>query len=217
MKSHGLPRCVDAGVALLLLVAAAPVLGLIGLAVGATSSGPILFRHRRMGRAGQPFDLLKFRTMRAAGHGPEVTAKGDPRITPLGRILRRTKLDELPELWNVVRGDMALVGPRPEALQYAVLSNPLWQRVLSVRPGLTDAVTVQLRNEEELIAAAGPDHETFYRDHLLPYKLRACENYLATRTWKRDVAVLWHTAVAVVAPSHIAPPSRSEIIAGEKS
>lgn len=216
MNSRGLPHSIDVIAALLLLIGVAPVLALIAVAVATTSSGPILFRHLRMGRSGRPFEMLKFRTMWQAGNGPGVTAKGDVRITPLGRFLRRTKLDELPELWNVVRGDMALVGPRPEAVQYARLSNPLWQRVLSVRPGLTDAVTVRLRNEEELIAAAGPDTEWFYREHLLPYKLRACADYLAVRTWKRDLKVLWLTALAVVAPSRIVPPSHSEIIAGEK-
>jgi lipopolysaccharide/colanic/teichoic acid biosynthesis glycosyltransferase len=212
MRSRGLPRSVDAGVALLLLIGAAPLLALIAVAVAATSPGPILFRHRRTGRAGRPFEMLKFRTMWHTQNGPAVTAKGDRRITPLGRFLRKTKLDELPELWNVVRGDMALVGPRPEALQYPVLSDPLWQRVLSVRPGITDAVTVRLRNEEELLAAAGSDHEMFYREYLLPYKLRAYADALVDRTWKRDVAVLWLTALALVAPSRIVPPSPSDLM-----
>ena len=216
MNSRGLPHSVDVLAALLLLIGLAPVLALIAFAVAVTSRGPILFRHRRLGRAGRPFEMLKFRTMRQSGNGPEVTAKGDSRITPLGRFLRETKLDELPELWNVVRGDMALVGPRPEAVQYARLSNPLWQQVLSVRPGLTDAVTVRLRNEEELLAASGLDPERFYREYLLPFKLRAGAEYLAARNWKRDVAVLVLTALAVVAPSHVVPPSPSEIVAKDQ-
>lgn len=209
----GLPHAVDVLVALLLLIVGAPLLALIALAIASSSSGPILFRHPRVGRAGRIFEMLKFRTMEAAVSGPEVTAKGDPRITPLGRFLRKTKLDELPELWNIVRGDMALVGPRPEAVPYVIMTSPLWQQVLSVRPGLADDVTVRLRNEEELLAAADTEHERYYRERLLPYKLRASANYLATRTWKRDVAVLWRTALAVVAPSRVVPLIASEIIA----
>jgi O-antigen/teichoic acid export membrane protein/lipopolysaccharide/colanic/teichoic acid biosynthesis glycosyltransferase len=215
LESRGLPHVVDVCLALLLLIAVAPLMAAIALAVAVSSSGPVLFRQRRMGRGGRTFELLKFRTMAARSNGPEVTASGDPRITPVGRVLRRTKLDELPELWNVVRGDMALVGPRPEAVRYVVATSPVWQQVLSVRPGLTDTVTVRLRNEEALLAASEIDHECYYRKYLLPYKLRASADYLATRTWRRDVAVLWRTAVAVVAPSRIVPPSPSEIAAAE--
>jgi lipopolysaccharide/colanic/teichoic acid biosynthesis glycosyltransferase len=157
--------------------------------------------------------MLKFRTMRDGAGGPAVTSKGDPRITTIGRILRKTKIDELPELWNVVRGDLALVGPRPEAVQYATLWSHLWDDVLRVRPGITDPVTLGLRNEEELLAAAGADHEAFYRNHLLPYKLRGYRDYLAGRTWKRDVVVLWLTALAVTCPARVPAPSPDEIVA----
>jgi lipopolysaccharide/colanic/teichoic acid biosynthesis glycosyltransferase len=213
MKPRGLPRCADLVVALVLLVSIAPLLGLIAIAVAATSSGGILFRHRRMGRGGRPFDMLKFRTMRKDRDGLEVTARGDLRITPLGRFLRKSKLDELPELWNVVRGEMALVGPRPEALRYVVASHELWRPILSVRPGVTDAASIRLRNEEELLAAAGGNPERFYREYLLPYKLRICAEYLAGRTWQSDIRILWQTLVAVIAPSRIASPSLHEIIA----
>lgn len=212
-SSHGLPHIVDVLVAMLLLILTAPLLGAIALAIGADSSGPVLFRHRRMGRAGRPFDMLKFRTMANTAPGPEVTARGDPRITRLGRFLRKTKLDELPALWNVVRGDMALVGPRPEALQYVETANPLWQQVLSVRPGLTDAITVRLRNEEDLLAAVPIDQEIYYRTYLLPYKLRASAADLAVRTWRHDIRVLCVTVLAVFAPSRVVAPSWSEIIA----
>ena len=155
--------------------------------------------------------MLKLRTMRTTD-GPEVTAKGDPRVTPIGRVLRKTKLDELPELWNVVRGDMSLVGPRPEAVRYATTASPEWQAVLSVRPGVTDPMTLRLRNEEELLAASGADYETFYRQYLLPYKLIGYREYIASRTWTRDVAVLALTCLVVVLPRVRPGPSPRDIV-----
>jgi lipopolysaccharide/colanic/teichoic acid biosynthesis glycosyltransferase len=208
---EGLPRPVQAAAALALLVAIAPLLCAIAIAVGLTSRGPVLFRHRRVGRGGTQFDLIKFRTMRSGANGPDVTAKADPRITAVGRILRKTKLDELPELWNVVRGDMALVGPRPEAVQYVDLSSDLWRSVLRVRPGLTDPVTLRLRNEEAVLVVAGSDYESFYRRFLLPYKLRGYQEYLSIRTATSDLAVLWLTVLAVIFPARVHPPSLEEI------
>jgi lipopolysaccharide/colanic/teichoic acid biosynthesis glycosyltransferase len=206
----GLPRPVEVIFCLLVLVLCAPLLIAAAAAIAATSPGPILFRHQRMGRRGRPFAMLKFRTMRAGAGGPGVTSRGDARITTVGRILRKTKLDELPELWNVVRGDMSLVGPRPEAIEY-VTPSPLWTEVLRVRPGITDPMTLRLRNEEELLAAAGVDYESFYRNQLLPYKLRGYRDYIAGRTWKRDVAVLWLTLLAILFPDRVPAPTPGEI------
>jgi lipopolysaccharide/colanic/teichoic acid biosynthesis glycosyltransferase len=217
MNARGLPRSVDLVIALALLAAAAPLLGVVAIAVGTTSPGGVLFRHRRMGRGGRPFEMLKFRTMQIDREGPEVTAPDDVRITPVGRWLRKSKLDELPELWNVVRGEMALVGPRPEALRYVAVANQLWQPILQVRPGVTDPVSVRLRHEEALLAAAGGNHERFYREYLLPYKLRAGADYLARRTWQSDLRILWQTVLAVIAPSRIAAASLQDIIAKAQS
>jgi lipopolysaccharide/colanic/teichoic acid biosynthesis glycosyltransferase len=158
--------------------------------------------------------MLKFRTMRTGSMGPHVTAKTDRRITTIGRILRKTKLDELPELWNIVRGDMALVGPRPESIAYVELENELWNDILRVRPGVTDPMTLRLRNEEELLATAGLDHEAFYRAYLVPFKLCGYREYLAVRTWKTDIAVLLRTVVSVILP-HTAPaPTLEEVVSG---
>lgn len=213
MKSpSSLFRPIEVVVCLVALALATPLLAFSALAIALTSPGPILFRHRRMGRGGRPFAMLKFRTMRAGSDGPQVTAKRDPRITPVGRVLRKTKLDELPELWNVVRGDMSLVGPRPEAARYVDVSSPLWRDVLAVRPGITDPMTLRLRNEEELLALAGSDHEAFYRRYLLPYKLRGYRDYLSNRSWKSDVHVLWLTALGIVFPSRVPPPSPDDIV-----
>ena len=209
-SDSGLPRSLEVILCLLVLVMCAPLLIAAAAAIALTSPGPILFRHRRMGRRGRPFAMLKFRTMRPGAGGPGVTSKGDARITAVGRILRKTKLDELPELWNVVRGDMSLVGPRPEAVEY-VTGSPLWNEVLQVRPGITDPMTLRLRNEEELLAAAGADYESFYRNHLLPYKLRGYREYIAGRTWQRDVTVLWQTLLAILFPDRVPAPTPGEI------
>ena len=134
----------------------APLLVVIGVLVKSTSNGPALYRHRRMGRAGQSFGVLKFRTMcRDADQiGPAITTAADSRITPLGRYLRRLKLDELPQLWNVLMGEMSLVGPRPEAPGYVQLYSPAQRRVLSVRPGITDSASIAYRREEEILERA---------------------------------------------------------------
>src|SRR5207302_10964849 len=124
----------------------------------------------RVGRYGKPFTLVKLRTMRASSGGFQVTAADDARVTPIGRFLRRSKLDELPELWNVLRGEMSFVGPRPEVVRYVHPEDPLWKEVLLVRPGLTDPVTLRLRYEEGLMASFPGDRERFYIERLQPLK-----------------------------------------------
>jgi lipopolysaccharide/colanic/teichoic acid biosynthesis glycosyltransferase len=211
-SSKGLPQSLEVAVALLLLIVAAPLLIAAAALIWLTSPGPVLFRHRRVGKDGRPFTLLKFRTMHEGGTGPEVTATADPRITPVGRVLRKTKIDELPELWNIVRGDMALVGPRPESPAYVDLADSQWQEVLRVRPGVTDPTTLRLRNEEELLAAVGGEHEAFYRNILVPYKLHGYRLYLTQRTWQSDVVVLWRTLYGVLLPWTLPPPVLEEIL-----
>jgi lipopolysaccharide/colanic/teichoic acid biosynthesis glycosyltransferase len=196
-RPGGLPRPVEVGLALAGLVCAAPVLAVAGLAVAVTSGLPVFFRQTRIGRGGVPFTLIKVRTMRSGGSGPAVTARGDQRVTAIGRLLRRAKIDELPELWNVVRGDMSLVGPRPEVPELVDPADPLWREVLRVRPGLTDPVTVRLRDEEKILAEAS-DPARFYRQTLQPQKLLGYVEYLGVRTWRRDLRVLWETALAVL-------------------
>ena len=196
----GIPRVVEAAVAGIGLVLATPLIAAAGLLVRATSAGPAFFRQQRIGRDGRPFMLYKLRTMRLSQGGPQVTARGDARVTSLGRFLRRSKLDELPQLWNVVKGDMSLVGPRPEVPRYVEPADPAWRRVLAVRPGITDPVTLELRDEEALLASAPGDPERFYREELLPAKLRSYSAYLDRRSAWSDVAVLFRTAAAVLVP-----------------
>lgn len=196
----GLPRPLEAFIALVALAGLAPLLLVLALLVRASSPGPVLFRQVRVGRGGRPFTLLKFRSMRPATGGPEVTCAGDARVTRVGRLLRKTKLDELPQLWNVARGELALVGPRPEVPRYVDLADPLWQRVLRHRPGITDPVTMQLRNEEEVLACCGSDPEQYYVETLLRQKLLGYAAYLDRRDWRSDLAVLVHSLGAVIAP-----------------
>jgi lipopolysaccharide/colanic/teichoic acid biosynthesis glycosyltransferase len=168
-----------------------PCLVVIGLAVRLTSKGPALFRQVRVGRWGRPFELLKFRTMReGAEKGSALTATGDPRITPLGAWLRRTKVDELPQLWNVIRGDMSLVGPRPEVPQFVARYTEHQREVFSGRPGITGPeINV---NEEELLARQ-TDKESFYLNHVLPAKLEHDLAYVSDMRFSSDVNVLWQT------------------------
>jgi lipopolysaccharide/colanic/teichoic acid biosynthesis glycosyltransferase len=211
LTTTGIPRWVEAPAALLGLFLASPLLLFTGVLVAATSRGPVFFRQKRVGLLGNQFTMFKFRTMREHDSGPQVTARDDDRITSVGRLLRKTKLDELPELWNVFKGDMSLVGPRPEVPRYVEFSNPLWLEVLRARPGITDPVTLELRNEEELLARVFEDRESFYSEKLLPYKLQGYRSYSQNRSFRTDIGVLWRTAIAVIAPNTSPPPTIAEI------
>jgi lipopolysaccharide/colanic/teichoic acid biosynthesis glycosyltransferase len=197
---NGLPRPVDAVLALLGLISMTPLIALSSLAVALSSGRPVIFRQRRVGRHGRLFDLYKLRTMKTSTGGPQITSGNDARITRLGRFLRHTKLDELPTLWNVLRGDMSLVGPRPEVPRFVNLTDPVWQRVLSTRPGITDPVTLVLRSEAELLAGIEGDTEQYYVRELQPAKLKGYIAYLNARTWRSDLSVLLRTIAEVVKP-----------------
>ena len=138
------------------LVVLSPVFLLIGLVVGLSDPGPVLFSQERVGQWGKRFRMLKFRSMvtNASRTGLSLTRDGDPRVTRVGRFLRKTKLDELPQLWNVFRGDMSFVGPRPEVPEYVDRYTPEQRKVLSLKPGITDLATLEFRNEEELLSQA---------------------------------------------------------------
>lgn len=208
----GLPRPVEVVAALIGLMITGPIMAIAAIATALQSHGPILFRQERVGLGGRPFTLYKFRTMVWRNSGPQVTASNDQRITTLGAFLRKTKLDELPELWNVLRGDMSFVGPRPEVPCYVNRDDQMWQQVLRVKPGVTHPVTVRLRNEEMLISAARYDSERFYLEVLLPYKLQGYLAYQRTRTWQSDVKVIALTLIAVLCPSKVPLPELHTIL-----
>jgi lipopolysaccharide/colanic/teichoic acid biosynthesis glycosyltransferase len=201
----GLPRWIEAVIAFAGLVVGAPFIVLIAPVIAATSRGPVFFRQGRVGQHGRMFNLYKLRTMRASGDGPQITSRDDARITRVGSFLRRTKLDELPTFWNVLRGDMGLVGPRPEVPRYVKLEDPRWRKVLAVRPGLTDPVTLRLRNEEELLSRVKTDKEKYYLNELQPAKLKGYIAYLEKRDWRSDLNVLCHTFAVIVVPSNAEP------------
>ena len=208
---NGLPRLVDAAIALAGLVIVAPLIALSAIAVAITSRGPVIFRQKRMGRKGRPFTMYKLRTMRMANSGPQVTAGDDARVTSVGKFLRKTKLDELPELWNVLKGDMSLIGPRPEVPRYVDPDDPMWRLVLETRPGITDPMTLRLRNEEALLVEVEGDREQFYLEALLPFKLEGNLSYLQARSCWTDLKVLCQTIFAVAFPSKASLPTLEEI------
>jgi len=190
-------RAVDIGGSAALLVLLSPVLIVLALLVKLSSPGPVLFRQERVGRFGRRFRLLKFRSMRQAGGGPEVTAGGDARITPLGRFMRKWKLDELPQFVNVLMGDMALVGPRPEVPRYVTSYTEEQMGVLVVKPGVTGLTQLEYRNEESLLAGRD-DVEQYYIREVMPAKLALDLRYIQTRTLLGDLWLLLRTAAAIL-------------------
>ena len=209
--NEGIPRWAELVVAVAMAALLAPVFAACALLVTLCDGRPVLFRQSRMGRRARPFTLYKFRTMRPMASGPHFTAEDDVRITSLGRVLRRTKCDELPQLWNVIKGDMSLVGPRPEAIGYVDSTELRWQTVLAVRPGLTDPVTIALRNEEALLQQVHDNREDFYLHTLQPFKLRGYVLYLHHRTWRTDVRVLLDTVLTVLVPGRAPQPTIDDI------
>ncbi len=197
-------RARDIAIAAPLLILVSPALLLIAAVVRLESPGPALFRQERVGRCGATFRIHKFRTMRPSDGGPTVSQTGDPRVTRVGALLRRTKLDELPQLIDVIRGDMSLVGPRPELANYvAQWPKDAQSRILSVRPGLTDPASIRWRHESDELAASG-DPEYYYISIILPRKVEMYQTYVQGRTLGDDARILLHTLVAVarVRPSN---------------
>lgn len=161
--------------------------------------GPVLFRQKRVGRGGRLFTLVKFRTMLPSSPGSTVSVAGDPRITPLGATLRRLKLDELPELWNVLLGDMSLVGPRPDVPGYADRLTGDDRRVLSLRPGITGPATLKYRNEEQLLASH-PDPQLYNDSVIFPDKVRINLEYLDNRSFMGDLRIIIQTLLPSTSP-----------------
>jgi lipopolysaccharide/colanic/teichoic acid biosynthesis glycosyltransferase len=192
-------RTFDVIVAALGLLVLSPLMVLIALAIRLTSPGPVLFRQTRMGRGLKPFEILKFRTMVADADklGLPLTAGADPRITPLGRFLRKSKLDELPQLINVIKGDMSIVGPRPEVPKYVELFPQEFAEILQLRPGLTDLASIKYRDESALLAgAADPEHE--YQTRVLPDKLELAKEYVERSSLRLDLWLILRTIARVL-------------------
>jgi lipopolysaccharide/colanic/teichoic acid biosynthesis glycosyltransferase len=201
-----LRRALECGAAASALLLFMPVLVFAAVLVRLESRGPILFRQRRMGRDGKEFTLYKFRSMRAEGGGQScITVSGDPRITRAGAFLRRHKLDELPQFWNVLRGDMALVGPRPKLPHHEALH-------MLYRPGITGTATLAFQNEEELLSGI-PEQEldAFYERFIKPAKATLDLEYMRSATLRSDVEILWRTFSACLARSDEKPARQDPV------
>jgi len=196
-----LKRIFDFTVSLVSLILLSPFFILIMAGIIIFDGRPVLFRQMRVGVNGSGFMLNKFRTMRVIrGAASGTFDAGDTsRITKIGAFLRKTKLDELPQLWNVFKGDMSLVGPRPEVRKWVDAYPERWAKVLTVKPGITDPASIYYRNEEELLAQAD-DPVACYRDQILPHKLDLYEEYVRTRTFLGDIFLIFKTIMLVLFP-----------------
>ncbi len=181
-----------------------PLLAALAVLILWNDGSPVLFNQQRVGRKGKLFRIWKFRTMSANGRGGLITAAGDKRVTRTGAVLRRFKLDELPQLFNVLKGDMSLVGPRPEVPECVQLEAPIWQAVLQVRPGVTDLATLMYRDEEALLGASS-DPESLYRETVLPAKLILNLLYLRSKSFWRDLRLLYFTVQYSLFPERSDP------------
>ena len=187
-------RGLDVGIALGAVIVLSPLFLISAILILLVDGPPVFFRQKRVGRHGELFDILKFRTMEIENGGPAITAAGDRRVTLVGAKLRKYKLDELPQFFCVLRGHMSVIGPRPEAPEYVEPSDHLWEAVLQMRPGITDLASLAFRNEEDMLALA-EDPETLYRNSVLPEKLRLNIAYQRSRSLTRDLKLLWMTAL----------------------
>lgn len=181
------------------LVVLLPLLVGIAAWLKCSEGGPVLYGQVRVGRFGKAFRIWKFRSMvvNADKVGLEVTRDHDPRITRAGRFLRKTKLDELPQLWNVLLGQMSFVGPRPEVPKYVALYTPQQREVLRLKPGITDVASIEFRDEESLLQGAA-DVESFYVQYCLPRKIELNQQYARKANLLNDIRVILRTFAAVV-------------------
>ena len=197
MWSSFLKRPMDIIVAALAIMLLSPLLGALAILIKVDSRGPALFRQGRLGKGFRPFLIYKFRTMAVGAPGPDVTALGDPRITRIGQVLRKYKLDELPQLWNVLRGDMSLIGPRPEVARYVELFPADFREILRVRPGMSGPGSVEFRHEDRLLSeSATPERD--YVEKILPSKMRLAKEYAIDVTLARVLTLTWRTMKALV-------------------
>jgi lipopolysaccharide/colanic/teichoic acid biosynthesis glycosyltransferase len=190
-------RILDFVVTALGLIVGSPLLLLLCLLIKLSDNGPIFYRANRIGKSGVTFAVYKFRTMivDADKIGPAVTASGDSRVTPIGAFLRRTKLDELPQLLNVLSGEMSLVGPRPEDPRYVSLYTPAQRQILDFVPGITSAASLAYRHEEQMLT--GDDWETVYQQKVMPEKIAIDLAYMGSANVITDLKLIFQTVFAM--------------------
>jgi lipopolysaccharide/colanic/teichoic acid biosynthesis glycosyltransferase len=192
----------------IVLALVSPLMLLVAAAVKLGSPGPVLFRQERVGQGGAEFEMLKFRTMyhRPSDSGPGLTRTGDDRVMPVGKFLRKWKIDELPQFLNVLRGQMSLIGPRPDLPDFYAKLNPERRQILCLKPGITGWATLHFRDEESVLAAVGHDEMLdFYVSDLLPRKLDLDLSYARGATLKSDIGILLQTFAAIL-PTGAKPP-----------
>lgn len=188
-------RTIDVAASAVGLALLSPILVAVAVLVRVTSPGPAIFRQVRVGKSDTRFEILKFRTMTTSAGGPEVTSGDDARVTVVGRFLRRSKIDELPQLLNVLKGEMSLVGPRPEVPRFTQhWPSDQAATILSVRPGITDPASMHFRDESALMSGQF-DPEQFYIDEILPLKAQMYVDYVHNRTILGDLRIIWRTVL----------------------
>jgi len=187
------------GVSLTALILLSPLFLMIALLIVLHDGGPVFFRQERIGKKGRPFRLYKFRSMRVLDEAAKgrFDAGDSSRVTRVGKILRKTKLDELPQLINVLKGEMSVVGPRPEVQKWVMVYPERWRRVLMVTPGITDYAAIEFRGEEELLSRSDEPEKT-YREEVLPKKLELYEKYINNYSFLLDMKLIWVTMYSVV-------------------
>lgn len=192
-RRHVRERLFDIGLVVLLSPFILVIGAVIAVAIYLDSPGPVIFRSVRVGRHGHSFEMFKFRKMRADAVGHPLTQVDDERFTPIGRFLAETRLDELPQVWNVLRGDMRLVGPRPELDCFVQAFPQQYEEILTVTPGITGAAQLEFMGESELLL--GSDPAAIYRDAVLPNKIKIDVAYIRSRSFWRDLRIMALTAV----------------------
>lgn len=190
-------RLFDIAVSGIVIAILAPVFAAIAVAVFLDSGLPVFYSQERVGRGFRRFRIWKFRSMQRNSSGPGITVRGDSRVTRVGEFLRAAKLDELPQFWNVLVGDMSVVGPRPEIFEYVEMYRERYRRILTVRPGITDLASVRFRDEESVLSVAPGDLNEYYTQHVLPAKLDLADEYLMKRSLLFDISILLRTFGAV--------------------
>lgn len=190
-------RAFDILCSLLGLTVLSPVLLVVSVLVAVTSPGGVFFRQERIGKDGRPFRIFKFRSMRKDNAGLKITTGNDSRITPVGRFLRKSKIDELPQLINVLVGDMSFVGPRPEVADYVNLYTPYQRQVLLVRPGITGLASIRFRNENDLLTASDDPNRT-YVEQIMPRKIDLDLEYIPHASVFYDIKLIFQTFAVVI-------------------
>jgi lipopolysaccharide/colanic/teichoic acid biosynthesis glycosyltransferase len=192
-------RILDLAVSIVFSFLLLPIIGIIACLVLFFDGFPVIFKQERMGRDWKKFNIYKFRTMRNDANKTNilVTAKGDNRVTKLGYWLRRSKVDELPQLFNVMKGDMSIVGPRPEVYKYAILVKEDYDEILKVRPGITDYASIQFR-DEELILENEVDKEEAYIRKILPERVKLYKQYIVDSSLWTDIRIILNTILVII-------------------